>query len=312
MLQPMLAERAQELLDDERYLWEVKYDGARCLVSFQEGKVQLFGRTGSNYTAIFPEVAAALEINAQDAVIDGDILCLGEDGEPDFRKLQQRVHRSKALAIRLGCQAIPATYFAFDLLQLNGRDLTANGVKLPLEQRKTLLERVVEVNQHTRVVEHVVGEGVEFFGDVMRRGLEGIMVKERTGLYYPGQRHRAWLKVKGVLEDSFHVLGYTWGEGWRDGYFGALLLGQREGEGFRYCGSVGTGFNVNSLEQVLGAVRPWRTDQCPFREAPYEPKLESYLRPHLVADVKYHEVTADGKLRFPVFLRLRLEDDHAL
>lgn len=306
----MLAERASDPFDSPDHLFEVKYDGARCLVQLLEGRTELFGRSGRKYTTIFPEVAQALEINAQNAVIDGEILCLGEDGEPDFRKLQQRVHRSKALAIRLGSQAIPATFFAFDLLQLNGRDLTANGVKLPLEQRKTLLEKVLDAGPHARVVDHVVGEGVEFFGTVMQRGLEGVMGKERNGLYYPGQRHRAWLKVKGVIEDSFHILGYTWGEGWREDYFGALLLGQRDGGGFRYCGSVGTGFDTRSLEQVLGAMRPFRTDQCPFRDAPHEPKLETYLRPGVVADVKYHEVTADGKLRFPVFLRLRLEGDH--
>lgn len=312
-MKPMLAESRPRPFNDEGYLWEIKYDGARCMIVLDNGKVSLFGRSGADYTKTFPEVAAGLEINAESALIDGEIICLGEDGEPNFRKLQQRVHRTKVLAIRIGAEAIPATFCAFDLCYLNGRDLTTLGAKLPLEQRKTLLQRVLKVNDRTQLVEHVVGNGVEYFQMAMQRGLEGVMGKDRNGLYYPGQRHPAWIKVKGVEEDSFHVLGYTHGEGWREDYFGALLLGKPdEHGGFRYCGSVGTGFNANSLEAVLGAMLGYETDQCPFGKAPYEPKLASYLRPHLVVDVKYHEVTEDGKLRFPVFIKLRMEGDHDL
>ena len=132
------------------------------------------------------------------------------------------------------------------------------------------------------------------------------MAKTRQGLYYPGKRHAAWLKVKGVQEDSFVVCGYTAGEGWREGMIGALLLGKPNGAGgMRHCGSVGTGFKVADLVEVQQLVKDLHTDVCPFEDAPYEPKLFTYLVPQVVVQVKYHAETADRKLRFPVYDRVR-------
>ena len=193
----------------------------------------------------------------------------------------------------------------FDVLRVNGVDLTASGQRVPLESRKALLARLLDPSARCRMVEHVVGEGITFFQECISQGMEGIMAKDRQGLYHPGRRDPAWLKVKGVQEDSFVVCGYTVGEGWREGLFGALLLGKPEGGGMRYCGSVGTGFTVAGLAEVQALVKELHTLECPFREAPYEPKLLSYLEPRVVVDVKYHEETPDGKLRFPVFIRVR-------
>jgi DNA ligase D-like protein (predicted ligase) len=307
MIEPMLAEKAKEPFDSPTHLYEVKYDGARCIAYVGNGQVRLLARSGTDYTTTFPELREIhRQLNATEVVLDGELVVEEDGGIYNFQALQSRVHRMNPLAVRVAAQSFPATYLVFDVLRVNGVELTANGQRVPLEARKALLARLLDPSQRCRMVEHVEGEGIAFFQECIRRGLEGVMAKDRQGLYYPGKRHPAWLKVKGVQEDSFLVCGYTEGEGWREGLFGALLLGRPDGQGgLRYCGSVGTGFTVAGLAEVQELVKDLHTQECPFPRAPYEPKLFSYLEPRVVVEVKYHEQTADGKLRFPVFLRVR-------
>ncbi len=307
MIQPMLAETAREPFDSSDHLFEVKYDGARCVAYVSDGRVRLLARSGTDHTAGFPELQDIhRQLNATEVVLDGELIVETGEGAHNFQALQSRVHRLNPLAVRVAAQSFPATYLVFDLLRVNGVDLTANGERVPLESRKALLSRLLDQSGRCRMVEHVDGGGIALFQECMRQGKEGVMAKERQGLYYPGRRHPAWLKVKGVQEDSFVVCGYTAGEGWRDGLFGALLLGKPDGlGGMRYCGSVGTGFTVAGLAEVQGLVKDLHTQECPFPKAPYEPNLFSYLEPRVVVEVKYHAETPDGKLRFPVFLRVR-------
>ncbi len=305
MIEPMLAEKGEAAFNDDNYFWETKFDGARCLAYIQDGRVILRARSGADHTSTFPELQGLhQQVNAREAVLDGELV-VERDGDFDFRALQSRIHRTKALAIRMASQASPATYMVFDVLRVNDQDLTANGQRIPLEMRKALLAKLLEPSDRCRAVEYRIGNGVDLFDEVIGAGQEGVMAKDRSGLYYPGARHVAWLKVKGIKEDSFLVCGYTQGEGWRDGLFGALLLGKVEGGVLRYCGAVGTGFKVADLAEVYAQIQNWHTQKCPFPKSPNEPKLFSYLEPRLVVDVKYHEETLDGKLRFPVFLRLR-------
>ena len=306
-IDPMLAETAKEPFDSPSHFFEVKYDGARCVAYVSDGRVRLLARSGTDHTATFPELQAIhRQMNATQVVLDGELVVEDAEGNHNFQALQSRVHRMNPLAVRVAAKSFPATYLVFDLLRANGVDLTASGQRIPLESRKALLSRLLDPSARCRMVEHVEGEGIALFQECISQGMEGVMAKERQGLYYPGRRHPAWLKVKGVQEDSFVVCGYTAGEGWREGLFGALLLGRPDGRGgMRYCGSVGTGFTVASLAQVQALVKDLHTQECPFPEAPYEPKLFSYLEPQVVVDVKYHAETPDGKLRFPVFLRVR-------
>lgn len=304
-IEPMLAEKGAAAFDDDNYFWETKFDGVRCLAYIEDGRVTLLARSGADHTSTFPELQGLhQQVNAREAVLDGELV-VERGGDHDFRGIQSRIHRTKAVAIRMAAQALPATYMVFDVLRVNGQDLTANGQRIPLEMRKALQAKLVEPSDRCRSVEYRVGNGVDLFDEVIGTGLEGVMAKHRSGLYYPGTRHSDWLKIKGIKEDSFLVCGYTQGEGWRDGLLGALLLGKVEGGVLRYCGSVGTGFKVADLAEICAQVQKWHTQECPFPKSPNEPKLFSYLEPRLVVDVKYHEQTTDGKLRFPVFLRLR-------
>ncbi|KKK55130.1 hypothetical protein LCGC14_3077690, partial [marine sediment metagenome] len=306
-INPMLAEKAEGPFDSPGYLYEQKYDGARCIAYVQDGKVKLLARSGADHTATFPELQGIhQQINATEVVLDGELVVVDEKGEHNFRALQSRIHRSKELAVRVASQTFPATYMVFDVLRINGVDLTAQGQRVPLEQRDALLSKLLDSGPLCRKVEHVEGEGIAFFQECISQGMEGVMAKDRQGLYYPGKRSTAWLKVKGVQEDSFVVCGYTAGEGWRDGMVGALLLGKPNGAGgMRYCGSVGTGFTVAALRAIQKLVANLHTDVCPFPQAPYEPKLFSYLVPQVVVQVKYHAETPDRKLRFPVYDRPR-------
>jgi DNA ligase D-like protein (predicted ligase) len=303
----MLAETAKEPFDSPGHLFEVKYDGARCIAYVEDGKVKLLARSGTDHTAGFPEFQDIhRQMNATQVVLDGELVVEDAEGRNNFPALQLRIHRMKPLAVRVASQGFPATYLVFDLLRVNGVDLTASGQRVPLERRKALLARLLDPSARCRMVEHVVGEGIALFQECISQGMEGVMAKERQGLYYPGRRHPAWLKVKGVQEDSFVVGGYTQGEGWREGLFGALLLGKPDAQGgLWYCGSVGSGFTVAGLAEVQALAKELHTLECPFPAAPYEPKLFSYLEPRVVVDVKYHAETPDGKLRFPVFIRVR-------
>lgn len=306
-IDPMLAEKANDPFDDEGFIWETKYDGARCIAYLEDGRVKLLARSGNDHTATFPELGVPIrrQVHANEAVLDGELVVMKEGGH-DFTSLSSRMHKTKATAIHLASVAFPATYMVFDVLRVNGVDLTATGQRLPLEMRKALLAKLLEPSDRCQAVEYREGGGIDFFQECMAAGLEGAMAKDRSGLYHPGKRHAAWLKIKGVQEDSFLVCGYTKGEGWREGLFGALLLGKVKDGVLQYCGSVGTGFTMAGLEEVLHRVRSLHTFDCPFPQSwPRELKLDSYLEPRVMVDVKYHEETPDGKLRFPVFIRLR-------
>ncbi len=307
LIAPMLAEKADDPFDDEGFIWEQKLDGARCIAYVEDGRVKLLARSGADHTTTFPELAGIpRQVHANEAVLDGELLVMKDGQHEDFRALQSRIHRSKALAIRMAALGSPATDVVFDVLRVDGVDLMATGQRLPLAMRKALLAKLLEPSDRCRAVEYREGGGIDFFRECMVAGLEGAMAKDQSGLYHPGKRDAAWLKIKGVQEDSFLVCGYTEGEGWRDGLFGALLLGKIEGGVLRYCGSVGTSFTVVDLREVLNVIKDLHTSTCPFPQSwPREPKLASYLEPRLTVDVKFHEETPDGKLRFPVFLRLR-------
>lgn len=327
--EPMLAEPGDPVDasgSGGAFLYEVKHDGVRALAYVTDGQVRLYGRRGAEYTAGFPELVEGLGCLPGVAVLDGEILCLDEQGQPDFARIQGRVHRQDALAVRLGVEKMPATFMAFDLLELNGVNLTAQGESVSLESRKDLLRRLLEAGgasasgleiarQVARgravtigyVEDH--GDGVGLFAEQMALGREGIMAKRRQGLYHPGKRSADWLKIKGFTEDSFIACGLTSGTGWRKPYFGSVLLGKPNiaTGGLRYVGSVGTGFDNAGLETFLARTVKLRSIRCPFLAKPNEPELMCYLEPRLVVDVKYQSLTPDGKLRFPVFMRVREE-----
>ncbi|MCS7131432.1 MAG: non-homologous end-joining DNA ligase, partial [Hadesarchaea archaeon] len=233
-------------------------------------------------------------------ILDGEIVVL-RNGKPDFKLLQTREHVGDELRIELLSQTMPATFIAFDLLYLNGKPL----VELPLEQRRVELEKIVTESSHILLSRYVEEHGRRFFEEAVRLGLEGAMAKRKQSTYQIGKRSRDWLKLKGIKTLDCVIVGFTPGEGWRKDYFGALALAAYRGDKLEYLGKVGTGFDEDLLKLISKLLKDRLTNVKPVEaEPPYEVR---WVKPELVCEVKYMELTHDFKLRAPSFKRLRFD-----
>lgn len=287
----MLAKETSEAFDDEDWLFEIKWDGYRAIAEKKKDKILLYSRNGLDFKATYPVVAEQLKNIKGDAVVDGEIVVLGEDGKPDFQFLQ---HYSEN-------QNRPIQYCVFDLLQLNGKDTTV----LPLIERKELLKQIIpEDNAVIKYSDHILKKGKSFFQVSKEKDLEGIMGKRMDSKYHPGKRTTDWLKIKNHKTAEVIIAGYTEPAGSRK-YFGSLILAAKEGNNFIYMGNAGTGFNHQSLKELYDIFQPLIQKKSPFEEKIKNSSKITWLKPQLICEVKFSEVTADGKLRHPVFLRIR-------
>jgi len=298
-LAPMLATLTSGPFTDPQWYFEPKLDGYRIISFVRGGKAMLQSRNLHDYTEHFP--AVAVEIAAQpvgEAVFDGELVALDERGRPCFQCLQQHVKQSR------GEPGIDYTmhYYVFDLLYLDGFDLT--GVKQGA--RAELLDKVLKPGKAVKAVSRLEGDGAKIFAAALDAGMEGVIGKRRDSLYQPGKRSSDWLKVKGTLSDEFIIVGYSAGQGARAGAFGSMVLAQYDdGGNLQYVSNVGTGFNDVLLQDLKTRMDKLKTEKSPFDyKIPFESQI-TWLRPKLVAEVKFAERTRDGGLRAPVFLRLR-------
>lgn len=295
-LKPMLAVPADDPFDDEDWLFEIKWDGTRVL-AFCGEELRFQNRRLKNIVYRYPEIRPEV---ARPAILDGEVVVMRE-GRPDFPRLQERERAADAFKASLLARQHPATYVVFDILHLEDRGL----LRLPLTERRQLLEEVVTPGENVVLSEAIRGQGVAYFEAARERDLEGIMAKKADSPYRPGKRVSFWKKIKTYQARDCVVCGLTVGTGWREPLFGSLILGLYEGDALRFVGSVGTGFTRAKLEEIQELVAPLE-GPCPFPEPPaVEPGVKTWLRPELVCEVKYLEFTEDGKLRAPVFLRLR-------
>ncbi len=290
--------------DDDAWLYELKWDGIRAICTISaSGAHRLVSRNRLPLNAKFPELEGLSEdFQGAPLVVDGEIVSLDAKGRSSFQRLQRRFKPGPGG----GAQSGHIVYAVFDLLFDGRRDLRST----PLEARKKALERVIRQGA-TRVMysKHVIGEGKRLFAQAQRQGLEGIVAKRRDSTYQE-RRSRDWLKIKTHLEQEFVVGGWTDPQGAR-AEFGALLLGVYQKGALVFCGAVGTGFDGASLKAVMAKLKPLATARCPFDPPPPPPlpKTSHWVRPKLVAEVKFGEWTDDGLLRQPVFLGLRTDKD---
>jgi len=298
-LRPMLAETAEAPFDGDGWLFEHKYDGYRLLARREGGLAELRYRSGDEATALFPEVAKAVEMLPVDAVLDGEVVVLGQDGRPSFQALQSRGQLSRQGDPLRASLLEPATFYAFDLLSLGGRDLRG----LPLLERKRLLAEVVPRLGAVRLAEHVLGRGTALFREVEARGLEGVVAKRADAPYRSG-RSGAWLKIRAARTADLAVVGFTAPRGGRSG-FGALLLASAENGGFTYAGSVGSGFTDRQLEELHARLSARARATPPCGGPVPHGRGTTWVEPELVVEVRYREWTKEGLLRQPVFLRVR-------
>jgi bifunctional non-homologous end joining protein LigD len=294
-LQPMLATLTDAPFDDPNWVFEDKFDGFRMVAEIRRGKVALYSRNGKIISQSYIEVAKALEGVKGDAVIDGELVALGKDGVSHFQLLQNALrHEAKLL------------YCAFDLMFENGDDLR----KLPLLERKERLKAILPRDKLIAFSHHRKATGKRFFAEAEQKGLEGIMAKRADSPYASGGRTSDWLKIKTAKRQEVVIAGFTAPKRTRP-FFGALVLAVRENNAWRYIGHVGTGFSHKTLEELHGKLAKLNAAKSPFPAKVKDEGVTTWVKPSLVAEVKFAEWTSKGELRQPVYLGLR-SDKHAM
>lgn len=300
---PMLAAPGDAPFDDPAWIFEPKFDGIRAVAQLEHGHVELRSRRKLSLTAQYPAVVSALRTQpANAAVFDGELVAFDESGRPSFERLQQRMNLGDAHEIREADAHIPVAYLVFDLLYLDGYDLS----RVPLRDRKELLARVLVPSGLIAPVEFVPGDGVEAFRAAVDLGFEGVIAKRLDSLYQKGRRSPSWRKIKARTTGDFVVGGFSQGEGSRAASFGGLLLGEYDAQGrLVYCGRVGSGFPEAALRDLVARLEPLRAETSPFAGEVPDADRVTFVRPELVVEVEYAERTSAGLLRAPVFLRIR-------
>lgn len=291
LVHPMLATLVAEPFDRPGWVNEEKYDGIRALAYRKEKRIGLFSRNLKELTAEFPEIAKALAgLPGGNFVLDGEIVAFDCHDVSRFQILQRRA---------LG-ESIAPVFAVFDCLELNGQTI----LKLPLHSRREAVETLVSANHGPWLpARRLSTNGFDAFKAAQAKGWEGIIAKDDSSCYEPGKRSRNWLKIKCRKESEFVIGGYTAPEGHRL-HFGALLVGLHDGRQLRFTGKVGTGFSAEVLADLAKKMAPLAAPNSPFEPAPRESGV-TWLRPELVAQIKFAEWTQDGKLRQPAFLGLR-------
>jgi bifunctional non-homologous end joining protein LigD len=289
-IQPMLATLAREPFDHPDWIFEVKWDGYRAIAQIRDGKVALSSRNQLSLNKKYPPIVDALSQCRFDAVLDGEIVVVDDQGQPSFQMLQDYQESG-------GCHLL---YYVFDLLYFQGHNLT----QLPLLSRKEFLKTILPPGSKIRFSDHVEQEGLLYFQVVKGKGLEGIVAKHAQSPYQMGKRSRQWLKVKTQQTQEAVIAGFTEPRGRRK-HFGALVLGVFHGNELVYIGHSGGGFTTKVLQGIHQKLEPLIQNQCPF---PMEPKTNTpatWVKPELVCEVAFTGWTDDAVMRHPVFLRMR-------
>jgi bifunctional non-homologous end joining protein LigD len=311
-VKPMLARHTDTPFDNKDWVFEVKWDGVRAILlrSKAKGITEIQSRNGKNITHRYPEITKAIDSvvkNNESIVLDGEIVVLNKEGIPDFQMHQKRMNVESQRDIEFLSNDIPATYFVFDILYIDGRNVE----DLQLSDRRKILNSLIaEGSKRMRISEYIEQEGKALFKSVIERRLEGIMAKHKHSKYHEGIRSSAWLKIKGILTQDCVVIGYTKGEGNRQDYFGSLILAAYDDKGkLHFIGHSGSGFGFDQLKQTLTVMQRLRTDNnfSPVDFVPYTNGKPTWLRPELVAEVKFSGWTQDMIMRAPIFLRFRYD-----
>jgi len=309
-IHPMLAESVDKPFDGAEWLFEIKWDGYRAVAFISGDKVRLVSRNQNDLTARYPELKDLPKfLHAREAILDGEVVALDEEGRASFSLMQQRTGFRPGGRRAAEKVDVPVLYYAFDLLYLDGYDWR----RVPLEQRKAKLASLLTAGDAVRYSDHYPEQGKALFDMAHKKGLEGIVAKKRQS-FYEERRSREWLKIKIKHRQECVIGGFTEPEGSR-AHFGSIVLGLYDGKGrLIHVGQAGSGFDQRSLEAVWGLLKKIETKKNPFYGEVEALRKVSWVKPELVAEIEYAEWTkgADGgspKLRAPVFLGLRDDKD---
>jgi bifunctional non-homologous end joining protein LigD len=303
-VKPMLATLVNEPFDDPAWTYEVKWDGYRALAYLNKGSVSISSRNNKSFAEKYYPVTAALSKWSFDAVLDGEIVVLGEDGKANFSALQN--WRSEADG--------NLVYYVFDLLWYNGKDIMG----LALSERQAILKAILPAGDDTiRLSQIFTSGGLDFFAAAKKMGLEGIMAKRASSEYSPDSRNKQWLKIKVNQRQEVVIGGFTKNNGSAK-LFSSLLLGVYENGSFQYVGKVGTGFSDKLQKEMMQQFSALITTKIPFASEPdinkpsrFRPNppnaTATWLKPSLVCEVSFAEVTSDGVFRHPSFEGMRVD-----
>lgn len=289
---PMFATLVEDPFDSKDWLFEVKWDGYRTIAEIKEGKANLYSRSFQPFNRHFPEVVESLSMLNIEAVLDGEVVVLDENGNPSFQMVQNYKGTSEGTLV----------YYIFDILYLNGRSL----LDVPLLERKEILKSILPEIPYVKYNGHILKNGKDLFLEVSEKELEGIIAKRTQSIYEPGTRSKEWLKIKTHKRQEAVIAGYTDPKGARK-YFGSLLLGIYEAGKLVYIGNAGGGFNDESLERVYNELVALEQIESPFDYGPTPKMPVHWVKPSLVCEVKFHEWTKDGIMRMPIFIDLRID-----
>ncbi|MBV9150113.1 MAG: non-homologous end-joining DNA ligase, partial [Candidatus Eremiobacteraeota bacterium] len=291
--------------DDPDWLFEIKWDGYRALCKVDErGKLSLTSRNGLDFLNQFGELEdLAGAFASVPILVDGEIVSLDSKGRSSFQRLQGSFNRHRPSARSASAEKYPLTFVVFDCLYADGKSL----LKTPLEERKAILEQLIADPGKVLYSKHVLDHGRALFEQAQQQQLEGIIGKKRDSTYQE-RRSRDWVKIKAQLMQECVVGGYTEPRGSRKG-FGSLLLGLYDKGKLEYAGHVGTGFDERNLADIFKKLRAIEVKQSPFQGAVESNTPAHWVKPRLVAQVRFTEWTRDGLMRHPAFLGLRVDKD---
>jgi bifunctional non-homologous end joining protein LigD len=295
---PMLATLIDKPFSDPGWLFEIKWDGARTLAWVEDGEVRLRSRAGNEVTHQYPELASLPQhLNVKQAILDGEIVVLDENGRSEFERMQQRMNVQRPSPDLLS--RYPVTYFLFDLVYCDGYDLR----DVPLLGRKNFLRRILYPSREFRFSDHQLEKGKELFELARQQDLEGVVGK-RVDSFYASARSPNWVKLKATKTVDAVVGGWTAPRGGRT-HFGSLLLGLYQGKALRFVGHAGTGMDEKMRDLLMKKLRELENDKCPFDKIPETNEQAFWAKPELVAHVRFIGWTQEPRLRAPVFLALR-------
>jgi bifunctional non-homologous end joining protein LigD len=302
-IKPMLATLVDKPFEEQGWLYEIKWDGYRAVALIKNGKVQLMSRNDKSFNEKFYPVTKELELWKTNAVIDGEVVVVNDDGISNFGALQNWHSEADG----------ELYYYVFDILWLDGKDLTG----LTLRERKKILETQIPEHGIIKLSQVFENSGLEFFEAAKKMGLEGIIAKKANSTYQMGERTNDWLKIKANKRQEMVIGGYTKNDD-SSKLFSALLVGVFEKGTLKYTGKIGTGFNDKTQREMLSQFKPLIIKNPPFNELPdinkpsrFRPNpphaVATWLRPELVCEVSFAEITTDGVMRHPSFEGMRTD-----
>ncbi len=302
-VEPMLSENVDRPPRGDDYIYEVKWDGIRALISLEDGQIHIRSRNQREVTNQFPELLAGDKaFRATCGLFDAEIVCLNASGKPEFRKVINRLQSTGETTIQKLAKTNPVNCYIFDCLYLDGRSL----VNDPLMKRKEWLNDVVRTDSLYRVSEFVE-DGTSLFEAAREHGLEGIMAKRKESKYMPGRRSDLWLKIKVRQTAECVIIGYTQGKGNRGQTFGALHIADKINDELHYRGKVGTGFDDAMMKEINAELQKLPKVKKPIKEKVLDEKVTIWVAPQLWVEINFSQLTPDKMYREPVFLRLRLD-----